>query len=101
MTAAGGGRAEQFQPRAWPIAPARGWLPAPTLKLHRPRHGDALICRGMQSPGRVVKMRTPQRAEVCAAGQDDAVHVVVTADRADGDGRYSCHVADPIGDRGL
>src|SRR6266576_3453555 len=101
MTAAGGSRAEQFQPGPRPIAPARGWLPAPTLKLHRPPHRDALISRGMQRPGRVVKTRPAERAQVCAAGQDDAVHVVVTADRADGDGRYSRHVADPVRERGL
>jgi hypothetical protein len=50
----------------------------------------------MQRPGGVVKVRPPERAQVRAAGQDDAVHVVVSADRTDRDGGDSTRISNPV-----
>ena len=55
----------------------------------------------MQRPRGVVKMRSAQRAQVGTAGKDDAVHVVVAADRPDRDRGDPGHVPDPVRERSL
>src|SRR5207253_7423139 len=63
--------------------------------------GDADLGRLEQRPGRVREVRPRDRAQVGAAGGDDAVDVVGLRDRADGDRRDAGFVADPVGERGL
>ena len=60
-----------------------------------------LLGGGMQRPGRVIKMRTPESAEVCPACEQDAVDIVVTADQPDSDCLDAHLIADPIGKRCL
>src|SRR5690242_19131139 len=45
--------ADQLQPRARAVGPARGRLPAAALKLHGPGHRNVLVGGGMQRPVRV------------------------------------------------
>ena len=55
----------------------------------------------MERPGGVVEVGPAERAHVGSAGQDDAVDVVVSADRADSDRGHARQVPDPVGERRL
>ena len=55
----------------------------------------------MQGPVRIGEMRPRERAQIGAAGGDDAVHVIGIEDRPHRHGGDAHFVADPIGERRL
>src|SRR2546427_6196210 len=95
------GLPDQLQPRSRTVGSSHRRLPAPTLELHRPRHGDVLVGGCMQRPGRVVQVCPPEGATNRPAGQDGAVHVVVSYDLSHLDRRKPTHRSDPVRERGL
>src|SRR2546428_11294338 len=95
------GLPDQLQPRSRTVGSSHRRLPAPTLELHRPRHGDVLVGGCMQRPGRVVQVCPPQGAPIRPAGPDDAVHVVRATDRSPPDGGNPTYLSDPGREPGL
>src|SRR5207245_7633641 len=95
------GLPDQLQPRSRTVGSSHRRLPAPTLELHRPRHGDVLVGGCMQRPGRVVQVCPPEGAQIRPAGQDDAVHVVVATDRSHRDGGKPSYVSDSVREGGI
>src|SRR5438034_805270 len=100
-TTCGDAGSDQLQARARAIGAPSRRLPASTLELDRPGDRYFLLGGGMQSPCRVVQVSTPESTQIRPAGQDDAVDVVVAADRSHRDGGNSSHVSDPVRKRGL
>src|SRR6266851_330992 len=101
VASAGAAAADQLEPGPGAVGATRRRLPAPALKLHRPRQRDVLVGCRMKGPGRVVKVRSSQRDQVGTTGQDDAVHVVVSADRPHRDRGHAGNVSNPVRKRGL